>query len=341
MSTWYEKEGAKSGIVLSTRVRLARNYTKYPFPNRMTDQQRQSLLDETAACMTAAAGGQEFTLRDLTKADPAEARSLMEQHLISPELAAGNGPRGVILSREEDLAVMVGEEDHLRIQAMGAGLCLDECLKRAMQADDLLESVGSYAFSDRMGYLTQCPTNLGTGLRASVMLHLPALTAQGYMRGVINAAGKMGFAVRGIYGEGSRFVGDLYQFSNQATLGLSEEEIVRRLEKAVDGFLEKEEELRAQLKNDDGFLDRVWRAAGLLASARSISSEEAMSALSLVREGAACGVLPNVTMSELNRLLVAVQPATLNLAEGGRLDETQRDKKRADLLRSVMGKVLR
>ncbi len=340
MSTWYTKEGPQSDVVLSTRVRLARNYEKYPFPGRMTEQQRRSLLDETAACMTGAAGGQEFTLKDLTETDAVTARSLMEQHLISPELAAGEGPRGVILSREQDLAVMVGEEDHLRIQAMGAGLCTEECLKRAMQADDLLESVGPYAFHEKLGYLTQCPTNLGTGLRASVMLHLPALTDQGYMREVMNAAGKLGFAVRGLYGEGSEFVGDLYQFSNQTTLGLSEEEIVRRLEKAVDGFLTKERELRERIKADDGAVDRIWRAAGLLASARSISSGEAMATLSLVRLGVACGILPNLTIGELNRLLVDIQPATLSLAVGDKPDEKARDQKRASLLRGSMGKVL-
>ncbi len=335
MKKWYESVGAHGEIVLSSRVRLARNLVRYPFPDRMSPEQQRELLDSVAA------GGKEFQLTELTERDPLSARALMERHLISPEFAASRRIRGIILSRDESVSIMVGEEDHLRIQALGSGLCLQDCLDKAMAVDDLLERAGEYAYDEHLGYLTHCPTNLGTGLRASAMLHLPALTEAGPLRDIITAAGKLGFAVRGLYGEGSRSSGALYQISNQVTMGLSETETIRRLGEAVNNIIRGEEELRARLlKERPEFSDRLWRAAGILSSARSISSRESMELLSQLRLGVAVGELKGVSIEQLNQLLRDTQPATLNLLGGGTLSEAERDSKRASMIRDTVKPVI-
>jgi protein arginine kinase len=340
---WYESVGPHGEIVISSRVRLARNYVKFPFPGGMTQEQQQALLESVASVMTESAGGREFTLTDLTNGDPLFAQSLMERHLISPEFAGSKRVHGIILSRDESISVMVGEEDHLRIQALGSGLCLQECLKAAMAVDDLLERTGEYAFDEHLGYLTHCPTNLGTGLRASVMLHLPALTEAGPIRDMILAAGKLGFAVRGLYGEGTRSSGALYQISNQVSMGISEEETIGRLSEAVNNILRSEQELRSRmLKERPEFADRLWRAAGILASARSISSRESMELLSQLRLGVAVGELGGVSIEQINQLLRDTQPASLSLLLGGGSlgSEAERDAKRAKMIRDTVKQVL-
>ncbi len=341
MKKWYESVGPHGEIVISSRVRLARNFVRFPFPARMNAQQQRELLDSVASVMTESAGGNEFHLTELTELDPLHTHALMERHLISPEFADGDRIRGLLLSSDESVSVMVGEEDHLRIQALGSGLCLKECLGKATAVDDLLERAGDYAFDEHLGYLTHCPTNLGTGLRASVMLHLPALTEAGPIRDIIAAAGKLGFAVRGLYGEGSRSSGALYQISNQVTMGISEAETIGRLGGAAGNIIRAEEQLRARLLTErPEFLDRLWRAAGILASARSLGSRESMELLSQLRLGVAAGQLRGVSIERLNQLLRETQPATLSLLSGGALCEADRDAKRAAMFRNAVKQVI-
>lgn len=338
---WYGAVGPDGDIVISTRVRLARNIAEYPFPGRMSEAQEKRLLDSVAEALVSSAGGAEFTLTDLNSISALEAQALVERHLISPELARGQSPRGVVFSRDESISVMINEEDHIRIQVMGAGLCLDDCWQRAGQVDDLLEGGFRFAFDDRLGYLTHCPTNLGTGLRASVMLHLPALTETGEIRKLISACGKLGFAVRGLYGEGSSATGAIYQVSNQLTLGLSEEDIIKKLSDAVGNIITSEKNLRAQLSARDPelFADRAWRSAGILATARIMDSTESAERLSELRTGISMGIIGGIDIAVLNRLAWETQPACISLAGGESARE--RDKLRAELLRRAVSDIIR
>jgi protein arginine kinase len=233
---------------------------------------------------------------------------------------------------------MINEEDHLRIQVLGPGFCLQECLEKAIQIDDILDEALSYAFNEKLGFLTNCPTNLGTGLRASVMLHLPALTRTGALREFANTAGKLGFAVRGMYGEGSAARAEMVQLSNQFTLGFSESEIVQRMRDYVQHIIQQERGARAGLKKQgaSAYEDRIWRAYGLLSSARLMTSQEAETLLSELRLGAASGVVEGVTPEQIDRLLVKMQPMTLSLNRGGENQPARRDEARAELIRKEL-----
>ncbi len=318
---------------VSTRVRLARNVCELPFPARMTPAQREALISQVSAALLASPQDG-FSAVSLTDANRLEAQGLVERHLISPELAAGDKPRAVLLSRDQRLSVMVGEEDHLRIQALLPGLALETALAEAFRADTLLDGALPYAFEEERGYLTACPTNLGTGLRASVMLHLPILTETGALRAIANTAGKMGLAVRGLYGEGSKAHGALYQISNQVTLGLSEEEIVARVGSVVEQILAREAEALAAFreKSPSVFENRVWRALGLLQNARLLSAEEGIALLSDLRLG--LGILPGVEEETLSALLTDIQPVQLILRAGEMLTPEARDRLRADVVRA-------
>lgn len=335
--SWYQQKGNDGDIALSSRTRLARNFADYPFPGRMDTEIEQKILNTAKDAMP------NYTLLSLPETPPVRRGALMEQHLISPELAMAGNLRGVLLSPDESVSIMVNEEDHLRIQALLAGFSPREALRRAMEADAALEQSGRYAFDPRLGYLTRCPTNLGTGLRAGVMLHLPLLTESGAMRDLITAAGKLGFAVRGLYGEGTAAQGALYQISNQVTLGITEDEIVSRLERVVSSILYQERALRTRYLRDypHQIGDRVWRAAGILSTARLLPLEEAMALLSDVRLGLACGILSGISMEEINTLLFEMQPNCILAAAGQPLDNAQMEQKRADFVRAIVGKAMK
>ena len=320
-------------IALSTRVRLARNLENLFFPNRLNREQAEEAIKTLSSPLLSTANGM-FQLTRLDQISRMEARALIERHLISPELANSPRPRGVILSSDHRLSVMLCEEDHLRIQSFSSGLCLGNCLREAFRVDDLIGAAVTYAFDEHLGYLTTCPTNLGTGLRASVMLHLPALTAAGGMSGIVTAAGKMGLAVRGLYGEGSEAFGALYQISNQVTLGQSEEEIISRVDDVAMHIIERERALRAQVKNHQlhDYEDRVWRALGILKHARRLSGEEGMRLLSDLRWGVSMGDL-DLPLDLLDRLLEGIQPGILTLSSGRPLKAGERDAARAEYVR--------
>ncbi len=335
---WYEQSGAEGDICVSTRVRFARNLSRFPFPAKMTDEQARTLIDETSRALAASKIGKDFRLIDMEQASATERSALVERHLISPDLANGSRPRAVLVSSDESVSVMINEEDHLRIQVLEAGLAPEKALERAKAIDDVFDAALGYAFDEKLGYLTSCPTNLGTGMRVSVMLHLPALEAAHEISGMISGAGGMGFTARGIYGEGSAAEGSLYQFSNRITLGYDEDDVAKRMLSLAKQIITRERSLRGQMlaRDRDGLEDSVWRAVGTLRYARRIDTAEALELLGRVRTGASLGVIP-ADYGRLNGLLWAVRPSSIVTRSGkDELDPSERDKLRAELLHEAI-----
>jgi protein arginine kinase len=332
---WYEIQGPEGDVVASTRVRLARNLADFPFPGNIDDKRSGEIISVCSDALTKSEAGKDFTFIDIANASGVERRSLVERHLISTDHAEGKGPRAVFLSSDESISIMINEEDHIRLQVMGAGLCLEETLKAATEIDNILDSSVRYAFDENLGYLTKCPTNLGTGMRASVMLHLPALTESGAIRSLAANAGKLGFAVRGMYGEGSAAKGALYQVSNQMSLGFTEQTVIGRLSDALAQIIEQERKIRSDsLERDRAAVeDRVWRSAGLLKYARSISADEAVSLLSDVRMGVSLNLI-DLPYDRLGSLIWEIQPANIAKLSGKEsLTAADRDIFRAEYLR--------
>jgi len=333
---WLGGTGPESDIVISSRIRLARNLGGYPFLSSADQQEtgrierfvREKMVDTgVAPDMTY------FSLPSLTLLDRL---FLVERHLISREHAFGKGPRGVGVASKETISIMVNEEDHLRIQGLSSGLQLRETWEHVDAADSCLEERLEYAFSSRFGYLTVCPTNCGTGLRASVMLHLPALSMTHQIDKVFKAVAKIDLVVRGLYGEGTQAYGDFYQISNQQTLGKTELEIIERIEGVIPKIIEYESTVRENLveQKREVVEDKVWRAFGMLQNARTINSEETMDLLSAVRMGVNLGIIPDVEIATVNELFVFTQPAHLQKVEGAELTSPERDITRATLIRN-------
>ena len=335
---WLRGTGSHDAIVISSRVRLARNLAGYPFAMRAEDEQRQEITTRLKKELSGLVLGPRQYWVDVDAADRLDTRFLVERHLISRELEAGRGPRGVCFGSDEVVSVMINEEDHVRIQAIRAGLALDEAWQRAVTVDHELESHLEFAASTTHGYLTACPTNVGTGLRASVMLHLPALVHLKQIEKVFHAASRTGLTVRGFYGEGTMASGDLYQISNQRTLGHTEEEILESLNRMLPRILEYEEMCRRELSSRGHVKleDKVHRALAILRSARTLTSEEAMQYLSSVRLGVVMGILGKVELSLLNELFVLTQPAHLQKLEERDLGPDERDVRRASFVRGAL-----
>jgi protein arginine kinase len=322
----FEIKGGFPELVASTRVRLARNVKGYAYRG-LNPQQIKEIADKVwDALQTAPAIANLFT-RTEVRANSSEGKALVERHLISPALAASGG--WLIHSQNGGAAIMIGEEDHIRLQIMGGGLCPKECMEEARRLCALIESQVPVDYDETLGYLTACPSNLGTGLRASVMLHLPLLTAANSIQQLMNWAGRQGFTIRGAYGEGSQAAGDLYQLSNQITLGLSEDAIVEKLIRAATEVIEAEKKAREQARsaNEPALADQICRAAGVLQTARLISSDEATQCLSRVLLGLQMGYLSGVTPSAVCEMEQQIRPAVL----GGTAAE--RDSRRAQRLR--------
>ena len=338
---WYEKAGSCGDVVVSTRVRLARNLKQYPFPARASASQREAVERQVKDALLSGNSilSKEFRFIPLENTTQEEAVSLVERHIVSPEFIADRRGKAVLISADESISIMVNEEDHLRIQVLREGFSLKEAAETADRIDTLLSENLDFAFDPELGYLTQCPTNLGTGLRASVMLHLPGLTESGAMPRIASNLSKLGLTIRGTYGEGSKSIAALYQLSNQITLGLSENEAIENLRSITVQLMEEERKARAQISEEIAWQDKIDRAAGVLKSARVLSSSEFMELLSYIRLGLSTGVLQGVTTQELNALMVNAQPATLMARAGKQLDETQRDVLRADMAREVCAKI--
>ncbi len=338
---WLRSDGPDGDVVLSSRVRLARNLAGFPFLTRANREDRRQILDMARQRVLGAAVSRQVLWVLLTEAPPLERNLLVERHLISRQHAKGDEPRAVAVSSpDERLAIMVNEEDHLRIQVLRAGLALGDAFEQINEIDDKIESGIEYAFHPRFGYLTACPTNVGTGLRVSVMLHLPGLTLAGEIDKVRRAAKGMSLAVRGFYGEGSDAAGDVYQISNQTTLGKTERQILEEFERQImPKVIEYERHARRSLLQKRRLVleDRVHRAIGALQNARLLAAEEAMSLLSLARLGVVTRVLEGPSLETLGRLMLLVQPAHLQKTVGSDLDQAQRRVARAELMRSHLG----
>lgn len=332
---WLRGTGPESDIVISSRIRLARNLAAFPFTNRATAHQKaeiETLVRERIGKLDLDPQLSYLSLAGLT---PLDRQLLVERQLVSRELAAAEGPRGVALGPRENVSLMVNEEDHLRLQVMRSGFALDEAWQDIDKVDDQLEQRVSYAFSEEFGYLTACPTNVGTGMRSSVMLHLPALVLAKQIEKVFRALQKINLAVRGLYGEGSRASGDFYQISNQVTLGKSETTILSEIRDVIPQIINYERQARQTLvrESKQSLQDRVSRAYGTLCSATMMTSEETMDLLSSVRLGVNLGLLEDVTIPTVNELFIHTQPAHLQKLMGQALDGEERNAARARYLR--------
>lgn len=339
---WLRASGPESDIVISSRVRLARNIEGYHFLQKLSPELQEEVIESVEEAVKKSGllkSAYYLRYRHLTDLDR---QFLLERHLISREHAGEKGEKAVAITPNEVISIMVLEEDHLRIQSFQSGDNLLETWRIATQIDDHLEKHLNYAFSPTLGYLTACPTNVGTGLRASCMLHLPSLVLTKQVHKVLQALAKLNLAARGLYGEGTQATGNFFQFSNQMTLGQNEEEIIDNLERVIHQVVEHEREARQYLqeKKKAKFEDQIWRAIGTLKSARVVSSSEAIQLLSLLHLGVHMGLVEtNLTRQELNALFLLIQPAHLQKINAKSLNTLDRDIRRADLLREKLGRI--
>ena len=363
INEWFSGEGPLSDVVISSRVRLARNLAGHRFLAACPATEKAEILRKLKDILMALDLGDEVFYIGVDKVPALEKRFLVERHLISQNHAFGKGPRGAVIARREFFTAMINEEDHLRLQVLKAGCQLPACIEQINRIDDLIEQKVEYAFSPKYGYLTACPTNLGTGIRVSVMLHLPALKMTGQIEKFLNATKALGLAVRGLFGEGTEAAGDFYQLSNQITLGVRENDIVNQFEKTIiPEIVEYEHAARSQLLSHDAGLldDKISRALALLKNANLISSQEALFLLSHIRLGlnmrkhqgastpaidrlcslgkdcADSGASDRLSITTVNRLFLLTLPAHLQLNYGKELDSTHRDALRAKIIRSAL-----
>ncbi len=336
---WLSAKGPHNDIVISSRVRLARNLAAFPFMSKASRSQRLQLQRLCREQLTALPGISNLLYIEIDKTEETDRQMLVERHLISKQLASGEGSRGVAITADEGLSVMVNEEDHVRLQVMRSGVQLRECWREADRLDDLLQQQLDYAFHERWGYLTACPTNVGTGMRVSVMMHLPALKITGEIEKVFLGAKEMHLAIRGLFGEGTEAVGDFYQISNQTTLGRSEEEILLEFnDSVIPKIIEAEMTSRAILEQERPLVidDKIGRAIGVLRNARLLTTEETLYFLSHLRMGVAMRRVTGLDINAINRLFLTVQPAHLQRVLGHRVDGEARKSARADYVRGQL-----
>src|SRR3974390_1532937 len=337
------RKGPHDRIVMSSRVRLARNLKDASFPGWAKKQERVRVVELIRPAILALPEMKEGFSGSMDNLSALDKQILVERHLISREHAAKSAGSGLVLNRDETLCFMINEEDHLRMQALRPGLQLRQAWSAIAQADSALEKKLDYAFNPEMGYLTACPTNIGTGIRVSAMLHLPGLVLAEQINPIIQSVNKLGLAVRGLYGEGTEALGNVFQVSNQMTLGESEGAIVERLEKVLAQIIEHEENARATLleKKPKMVYNHIGRAYGILANAHSISSKETMNLLSLMRLGVDLGLFQGVERSPGDELFVLTQPAHLQKQHSEKLSAEERDLLRADMVRDRLRQVSR
>lgn len=332
---WYEKSGNQADTAISTRIRLARNLKEYPFPCRLPVEQRlevcKKITDALQGSNSVLSSG--YDLIDMSKLSDLEAVSLVESHLVSPDFISQKEGRFLIKTNDDNISIMINEEDHLRIQIIKEGFDLDEAYDLADKVDTLLDNELDFAYSEKLGYLTQCPTNLGTGMRASIMLHLPALQASGAINRLVGNLSKLGLTIRGTFGEGSEAKGALYQLSNQITLGISEQAAIENLKSITQELMNQERAARENMKKNIETADTIHRSLGILKYARTISTDEALKLLSNIRLGVETEEIKDIEYEKINYLMIAVQPGLLTQNSGKQLTSAQRDSMRADMLR--------
>ena len=328
-------------IVVSTRIRLARNLRDYPFECNLSKDKRKYITDKVKdALMHSNSSIQdEIQFIDMSDISEQEAISMVERHLVSPEFISDRSGRGLLLMKDESVSIMINEEDHVRLQVLKPGSSLDEAYDIADKIDTLLDERLTFAFDERLGYLTECPTNLGTGMRASLMLHLPLLQENGAMSRIASSLSKLGITIRGTYGEGTKAKGSLYQLSNQVTLGLSEQAAISNLEDISSQLISQERKAREGLSTNLKTLDLIGRSLGILQRAALLSNDEAMNLISNIRLGVSIGIINDVSIDDINDILNEIQPATLIKDCKENMGTLYRDEKRASIIRNRLFKL--
>lgn len=332
---WMKGSGPHSEIVMTSRVRLARNLRGHPFPGFSSEMQRMGLLEKVRPVVNALPEMKDGYSEDYSTLGKIKKQVLVERHLISREHAARSTGCGVAVERKQSISIMINEEDHFRVQGIRPGLDLHKAFEIVDRVDSELESQLDYAFDNKLGYLTACPTNLGTGMRASVMLHLPALVLMDQVNQVVKAVHKIGLAVRGLYGEGTDALGNLFQISNQHTLGENESDIIHQIEKVIERVVAQEQAARVKLREDNLTMlsDQVGRAYAIMKYAHILSSKEALNLLSMLRLGTDLDLIPECDRSVLDLLLLENQPAHLQFQAKRELTPEERDVMRAEITR--------
>lgn len=342
-SAWMEAGGPEGDIAISSRVRVARNLKGYPFPHLLDAEKAGEIIHAAKLALEKEQLVQDagrFEVTRMVELTPVERQILVEKHLISPDLLQNHEKKAVALRDDEVASVMINEEDHLRIQCLLPGLQLKKAWELVDRVDDGMEQTMDYAFSEKFGFLTACPTNAGTGMRASVMLHLPGLVLLDQVKGIFASIAKLGFAVRGLYGEGTEALGNLFQISNQVTMGRPEEEIINSLNAVAGQLLLQEREARKVLlqQRREQLEDKVGRSFGILKYARMITAEESMRRLSDLRLGLDLGLVEGISPDRLTRLMIMTRPAFLLKQQQGEMTPLQRDVLRADIIRNSLNR---
>ena len=330
---WYLQSSKDSDVARSTRIRFARNIAGFPFKLK-TKEMKEALENKIKDNLYGIGYGLKFfKLKDM---DDITKMSLVEKNIISPEFIS-NKDGSILINDEENICIMIGEEDHLRIQVFNYGLDLENTLNLAIELDEKINETLGYAINKKYGYLTACPSNLGTGLRASVMLHLPALEHTGNVRNILNSVSNFGISIRGIYGENSKSTGDMYQISNRQTLGITEKEIIERVKVISEKIIEQERKARRMLTdNKIEFEDMIYRSYGILSNCRKISSEETRELLSDIKLGVDLGILDELTDLQVQKLYLYTKPANLQKYLGEQYDTYERDIKRAEVIKEIL-----
>lgn len=333
---WYLESGKDSDVIVSSRIRLARNIKEFPFKLKMTKEDKEKLIEKVKFISPSIGYGLKFFhLKDI---DDITKMALVEKHIISPEIALNKEQEeAILINKEENICIMLNEEDHIRLQVFTSGLDLQNTLNLAIELDEKLDELLGFSYKKEYGYLTACPTNVGTGLRASVMVHLPALRITGNLSKVLHIVNNFGMTIRGSYGEESRAKSDIYQISNNQTLGMTETEIVANLENITKKVVEQERLARKYLtKNSDELEDKVYRSYGVLTNARKLSSEECDSLLSDVKLGTDLGIISELNDKKVKELILDTKPASLQKRVGKLLEAKERDKQRAQTVRDIV-----
>lgn len=336
MSNWYLQNGKNSDVIISTRVRLARNIKGFNFESRCSEEDKKQILEEIERVLPSLGYGlQLLRLKDM---DDLTKLSLVEKHIISPEFAnSKNKNSAILINTEENICIMINEEDHLRMQFFTEGMAIEELMNLAVEVDQKLENLLDYAYNEKYGYLTACPTNVGTGVRISVMVHLPGLTETGNLNKVLHIVNNFGMSVRGVYGEGSQSMGNIYQISNNQTVGITEQEIVKNMKIITEKVIEQERIARKYLSKDKVvFADKVYRAFGILKNARLLSSNECIYLLSDVKLGTDMGVISELDDTKVKKMFLYTKPANLQKFCGKAMNTNERDSKRTEVIRQII-----
>lgn len=336
MANWYLQNGKESDVVISSRVRLARNIKEFKFPNSLSKEEERMVLNKIKDLVPSLGYGLKFI--ELKDVDDITKISLIEKHLISPDFGmAKKENTAMLINEDENICIMINEEDHIRLQVFSSGFDIENLMNLAVEIDEKLSELVNYAYSEKYGFLTSCPTNLGTSLRASVMVHLPALTLTGNISKVLDVVNNFGMNIRGVYGEGTLSQGNMYQIFNNQSLGISEKEIVKNVKQITEKVIEQERLARKFLaKNSLELEDRVYRSFGTISYAKKISAEECRKLLSDVKLGTDLGIIKELTDFKVNKMMLYTKPGNLQKYFGKQLSGFERDIKRAEVIKNIL-----